>query len=127
MKKYLMLKTVEAEPMLQSEAEAKLGREVGHDKNALGYLICDTKTLQWDWLSEFRFDGLLFETDIDKLQVLLRKTDEWRLFIIKFLKNNQRLTPDQRRTLYQANRHLKGVNDALSKFLSSNIINTIEL
>lgn len=67
MKKYLVQKTLEAEPMLQYEAEARLGREINNQtKDSAGFLVCDMETLKWDWIAESMFNGKPCDTIPEK-------------------------------------------------------------
>lgn len=129
MKKYLMQKTLEAEEMLQFEAEARLGREINNQsKESMGFLTCDTKTLKWDWIPESAFDGKPCDTPSENVFLFKDFINKWQLFFRKYPKIKEHISQDERLQVYQINRHLKAIDTAMSKILNINIINnTTEL
>ena len=81
MKKYLVQNVIEAEPMLRSEAEARLGHEVeGNKKETNGFLTCDLNQLKWNWISDKHFRGDPFETQTDQLMVCYKQLEYWQEF-----------------------------------------------
>lgn len=124
MKKYLVQKTLEAMPMLQCEAEARLGREVvNKSKSDAGYLICDTNTLQWDWVAEQSFNGQPCDTITENTYIFHNEINKWETFFHKYSKEKEGVSQEERRQVYQINRHLKALDAAIRKILNINIIN----
>lgn len=129
MKKYLVQKTLEAEEMLQFEAEARLGREIDNpSKEYMGFLTCDTATLKWDWIPESQFDGKPCDTPLENVFLFQDFISKWQTFFRKYPKVKERISQDERLQVYQINRHLKAIDTAMQKILNLNIINnTTEL
>lgn len=129
MKKYLVQKTFEVEPMLQYEAEARLGHEINNpSKEYMGVLTCDTETLKWDWVPETHFRGKPCETPLDNAFLFRDFITQWQTFFRKYPKIKEHLSQNERLQVYQINRHLKAIDTAIQKILNLNIINnTIEL
>lgn len=119
-----MQKTLEAEPMLQYEAEAKLGREIDNasDKD-MGFLTCDMETLQWDWVPEASFKGKPCETAMENVFLFQTAINDWTTFFRQYTKNNRGMPQEERLQVYQINRHLKAIKAATDKILNINIIN----
>lgn len=124
-----MQKTLEAEPMLQYEAEARLGREVSNTTNdAMGFLVCDMETLQWDWIPESQFRGKPCDTPLENTFIFQNAIDKWRTFFHQYPKNQKDISQYERLQIYQINKHLKAIDAAVCKILNLNIINnTTEL
>ena len=127
MKKYLMQKTLEAKPMLQFEAEARLGREVNNTNgNPLGFLICDTDTLQWDWIPEEQFHYKPCETIEENTFIFKNEIDKWQTFFHQYSKNKKGISQSERMQVYQINKHLRAIDTAVCKILNENIINNTQ-
>lgn len=123
MKKYLIETTLEAEPMYQYEAEAKMGREISNPyKEDLGYLICDMETLKFDWIKESDFKGKRFDTLEEKMLVLYNRLTQWETFFKDYTKKQKKITSDERQQVYRINRHIKALSLALTKILNINIL-----
>lgn len=123
MKKYLIQQTIEAEPMYQYEAEARMGREIDNNsREDYGYLTCDPATLQFDWVKESDFKGKLFDSPLDRMYCLHNMLSEWEMFFREHTKNNRRISQDERLQVYLINRHLKALDRALSKILNINAL-----
>lgn len=124
MKKYLVQKTLEAEVMLQYEAEARLGREVNNTTNdAMGLLVCDLETLQWDWVPESQFRGKPCDTPLENIFIFQSLIDKWKTFFHQYPKNKKGMSQHERLQVYQINKHLKALDAAICKILNLNIIN----
>lgn len=123
MKKYLIQKIVEAEPMLKMEAEARLGREVnGNKKDSLGYLVCGMTDLKWDWVSQRKFHGIAFNTPNDKMIVWLKQLEEWQKFFKDYSKKKERTSNMERIRIYQTNRHIKSLIESVKAIININLI-----
>lgn len=123
MKKYLIERTLEAEPMYQYEAEAKMGREIDNPyKEDLGYLVCDMETLKFDWIKESQFKGRAFDTLEEKMYVLYDRLKHWETFFKEYTKKQKSITSDERQQVYRMNRHIKALNLALTKILNINTL-----
>lgn len=119
-----MQKTLEAEPMLQYEAEARLGREINNTTNdAMGFLVCDLETLQWDWIPEAHFQGKPCDTTLENTFIFQNMIDKWKTFFHQYPKNKKDISQYERLQVYQINKHLKALDMAVSKILNLNIIN----
>lgn len=126
MKKYIIEQTVEAEPMFQYEAEARMGREINNkSKEDNGFLTCNMKTLQFDWVNESNFKGKPFDSDVEKMAYIYQKLNEWQTFFRQYTKVNKKISQDERLQIYHINRHFKALNVALNKILNINILNNI--
>lgn len=111
-------------PMLQYEAEARLGREVNNtSKNATGYLVCDTDTLKWDWIAEQAFKGKPCDTITENTFIFHDEINKWQAFFHKYPKEKDGISQSERLQVYQINRHLKALNAAVQKILNINILN----
>lgn len=118
-----MQKIVEAEPMLKMEAEARLGREIKGNKNdSLGYLVCGITDLKWDWVSQRKFHGTVFDSSNDKMIVLLRQLEEWQKFFKDYSKKKERTSNAERQRIYQTNRHIKSLIDLVKAIININLI-----
>lgn len=122
MKKYLIQKTIEAEPMLKTAAEARLGHEIDTSKDNLGYLTCDMETLQWSWIPESQFEGKPCETPLEKLEILRKQIASWKNFFATYNKNKSNITPQERNWVYQTNRHVDFFLDTINKIININQI-----
>ncbi len=123
-----MQKMLEAQPMLQFEAEARLGREVENTNgNPMGFLICDTETLQWNWIPEELFHCKPCETINEHTFIFQSEIDKWQTFFRQYSKNKKGISQSERMQVYQINKHLKALNNAVCKILNENIINTSNL
>lgn len=121
MKKYLIEKTFEAEPMVKYEAEARLGKEVGDDtKEDKGFLTCDMKTLQFNWIPESKFEGKVIDSLNDEMLYIYDKLSKWQTFFRNYTKEKVKMSQDERLQIYLINRHLKAVNTSLNKILNIN-------
>lgn len=121
MKKYLIHKTVEAEPMLQFEAEARLGREIDNTtKEDAGFLTCNMDNLQFDWVPESEFGGRAFDSLDEQMFYLHEKLSEWHTFFTSYTKNKPSATKDEKLQVYLINRHIKAMSTALGKILNIN-------
>lgn len=119
-----MQKTLEAEPMLQCEAEAKLGREiVNTSKDDMGFLTCDMETLQWDWVPEASFKGKPCETAMENVFLFQNAISNWATFFRQYTKANKGMSQEERLQVYQINKHLKAIKVVADKILNINIIN----
>lgn len=119
-----MQKTLEVEPMFQYEAEARLGREINNPSNdAEGFLVCDTETLQWDWMPESLFRGKPCNTATENIFIFRDDINKWKNFFHQYPKENKSISQDERLQIYQINKHLKNIDIALRKILNLNIIN----
>lgn len=128
MKKYLVQKTLEAEPMLQYEAEARLGREINNQtKDSAGFLVCDMKTLKWDWIAESMFNGKPCDTISENTYIFQNELNKWRTFFYKYTKEKEHITQAERLQVYQINKHLKALSVAINKIMNINILNTQNL
>lgn len=124
MKKYLVQKMLEVEPMLQYEAEARLGREVTNTTHdAMGFLTCDLNTLQWDWIPESQFQGKPCDTLLENTFIFQDMIDKWQTFFHQYPKNNKNISQSERLQIYQINKHLKAIDATICKILNLNIIN----
>lgn len=122
-----MQKTLEVKPMLQYEAEARLGKEIDNPNgNPLGFLICDTETLQWDWIPEERFNYKPCETIEDNTFIFQSEIDKWQTFFRQYSKNKKGISQSERMQVYQINKHLKAIDNAVCKILNENIINNTQ-
>lgn len=123
MKKYLIQKTIEAEPMLKAAAEARLGREIDSErKDNMGYLTCDMETLQWTWVPESKFEGKPCDTPLEKLEALQGQMASWKNFFATYNKNKPNMTLQERNWIYQANRHVDFFMETISKIININQI-----
>lgn len=121
MKKYLIQKTLEAEPMLKTEAEARLGHEIEVPKNDnVGYLYCDMSTLKWVWIPESRFDGKPFNSILEQLMVFDSQLKYWQNFFLTYSKEKGNVAIPERQQIYRINRHLKLFVDAIQKVININ-------
>lgn len=128
MKKYLVQKTLEAEPMLQYEAEARLGREINNQtKDSAGFLVCDMETLKWDWIAESMFNGKPCDTISENTYIFQNELNKWRTFFYKYTKEKEHITQAERLQVYQINKHLKALSVAINKIMNINILNTQNL
>lgn len=119
-----MQKMLEAEPMLQYEAEARLGREVNNTtKDTMGFLVCDIETLQWNWIPESKFNGKPCDTPIENAFLFQNTIDKWQTFFHQYPKNKKGMSQSERLQIYQINKHLKAIDAAICKILNLNIIN----
>ena len=119
-----MQKTLEAEPMLQYEAEARLGREIDNPTNdAMGFLVCDLETLKWDWVPENHFQGRPCDTPLENTFIFQNMVDKWKTFFRQYPKNKKDISQYERLQVYQINKHLKALDAAVCKILNLNIIN----
>lgn len=119
-----MQKTLEAEPMLQCEAEAKLGREIANtSKDDMGFLTCDMETLQWDWVPETSFRGKPCETAMENVFLFQGAINDWATFFRQYTKANRGMSQEERLQVYQINKHLKAIKTIADKILNINIIN----
>lgn len=126
MKKYLIQKEIEAEPMLQFEAEARMGREIDNDSNEdVGFLTCDMLTLQFDWVQGSKFEGKPFDSAHEKMLHLYNKLTWWQTFFRQYTKVNNKLSQDERAQAYLINRHIKAMIASLCKILNINTLKTI--
>ena len=124
MKKYLVKKTLEADPMLQYEAEARLGREIDNTtSDAMGFLVCDLETLKWDWVPESQFKGKPCDSPLENMFLFQNAIDKWKAFFHQYPKNKKGIPQCERLQVYQINKHLKAINAAACKILNLNIIN----
>lgn len=124
MKKYLVQKTLEAEPMLQYEAEARLGREIDNrTKDSAGFLVCDMQTLKWDWIADSMFNGKPCETMTENTFIFQNELSKWKTFFGKYTKEKEGITQTERLHVYQINRHLKALSAITNKILNINILN----
>lgn len=125
MKKYLIQKEIEAEPMLQYEAEARMGREVNNDsKEDMGFLTCDMQTLQFDWVHESKFEGKPFDSTYEQMLHLYSRLTWWQTFFRQYTKSNTKMSHDERLQTYLINRHIKAMITSLNKILN---INTLKI
>lgn len=123
MKKYLIHKTIEAEPMLQFEAEARMGREIDNNsKEDMGFLTCDMQTLQFDWVQESKFEGRAFDSPNERMFYLYDKLTEWQTFFRQYTKVNANMSQDERLQVYLINRHIKAMITSLCKILNINTL-----
>lgn len=128
MKKYLVSKLVEAEPMLKSEAEAKLGYEINNPTDSdEGYLMCDSNTLKWHWIPRSLFDVQKCDTPIERIMLLHEKMDICQKFFKGYNKVKRDCSPEERQQVYLINRHIKPLQAAITKILNFNFINSISL
>lgn len=127
MKKYLIQKTIEAEPMFQYEAEARLGREIDNNtKEDAGFLTCNMDNLQFDWVPESKFEGRAFDAPDERMFYLYDKLAEWQTFFRNYTKSKARISQDERLQIYLINRHLKAVSTALGKVLNINTLSKVK-
>lgn len=127
MKKYLIQKEIEAEPMLQFEAEARLGREIDNkSKEDMGFLTCNMQTLQFDWVKESLFEGRAFDSPTERMFYLYEKLTEWQTFFRQYTKINPKMSQDERLQVYLVNRHIKALITSLCKILNINTLKTTE-
>lgn len=126
MKKYLVQNVIEAEPMLRSEAEAKLGHEVGGNKKETnGFLTCDLNQLKWNWISDKRFRGDPFETQTDQLMVCYKQLEYWQEFFRTYNKTKAKegnLSQAEQLRVYKAKRHVKLLMETLKEIININLI-----
>lgn len=126
MKKYLVQNVIEAEPMLRSEAEARLGHEVGGNKKETnGFLTCDLNQLKWNWISDKRFRGDPFETQTDQLMVCYKQLEYWQEFFRTYNKTKAKegnLPQAEQLRVYKAKRHVKLLMETLKEIININLI-----
>lgn len=123
MKKYLIQKEIEAEPMLQFEAEARMGREIDNGSNEdMGYLTCDMQTLQFNWVQESKFEGKPFDSSYEQMLYLYNKLAWWQTFFRQYTKSNTKVSHDERLQTYLINRHIKAMITSLGKILNINTL-----
>lgn len=126
MKKYLVQNVIEAEPMLRSEAEARLGHEVGGNKKETnGFLTCDLNQLKWNWISDKRFRGDPFETQTDQLMVCYKQLEYWQEFFRTYNKTKAKegnLSQAEQLRVYKAKRHVKLLMETLKEIININLI-----
>lgn len=128
MKKYVIQKTIEAEPMFKYEAEARLGRELGGKvKDAMGFLVCDMNGLKWDWVPEEKFGGVPCDTPQEQLMLFLKQLRQWISFFEKYTKIKISVDKQERLWVYNVIKHLKLLNTTLMKLLNKNYIDTTTL
>lgn len=127
MKKYLIQKEIEAEPMLQFEAEARLGREIDNkSQEDMGFLTCNMQTLQFDWVRESLFEGKAFDTPNERMFYLYNKLSEWQTFFRQYTKVNTKISQDERLQVYLINRHIKAMLVSLCKILNINTLKEVK-
>lgn len=127
MKKYLIQKEIEAEPMLQFEAEARLGREIDNkSQEDMGFLTCNMQTLQFDWIRESLFEGKAFDTPNERMFYLYNKLSEWQTFFRQYTKTNTKISQDERLQVYLINRHIKAMLVSLCKILNINTLKEVK-
>ena len=123
MKKFLVQKTIEAEPMLKHEAETKLGKEIGgNKKDSLGFLTCDMNSLQWEWTPQNKFDGVPFDTQMEQLAAFMNQLKYWETFFKKYNKAKINLTKSEQLRVYKANRHIKSLLTTVKEIININLI-----
>lgn len=126
MKKYLVQNVIEAEPMLRSEAEARIGHEVGGNKKETnGFLTCDLNQLKWNWISDKRFRGDPFETQTDQLMVCYKQLEYWQEFFRTYNKTKAKegnLSQAEQLRVYKAKRHVKLLIETLKEIININLI-----
>lgn len=123
MKRYLLKKEFDAEPMLRDVAEERLGKAI-QDKHRTqdGFLILDAETLVLSWLHENDFRGIPFDSYIEKINLFSRDLEVWQRTFRNYTKNNAGLTTEQRQLVYTINRHLNALSKMFKKTLSLNIV-----
>lgn len=118
MKRYILQKTIEAEPMVKAEAEAKMCKEISSGTSEEnGFLTCDMEKLQFGWLAESQFNGKPFDTPHEQMYFLHSKLEEWQTFFRNYTKENK-VSQDERLQVYLINRHLKSLVSSLDKILN---------
>lgn len=123
MQKYLIQKTIEAEPMLRTEAEARLGREIDAPiRETVGYLSCDMDKLKWDWVPQNNFEGKPFNTPLEQLMVFSSQLEYWQRFFSAYNKNKTNISQQERLQIYKINRHMEFFADAIKKVININQI-----
>lgn len=111
--------------MLQSEAEARLGREIDNSSNEdVGFLTCNMQTLQFDWVRESLFDGKAFDSPSERMLYLYGKLTEWQAFFRQYTKTATGVSQDERLQVYLINRHIKAVIASLCRILNINFLKT---
>lgn len=125
MKKYILQQTIEAKPMVKSEAESKLGHDITNgNSEERGFLTCDMDNLQFGWVTESQFNGKPFDTPHEQMYYLHNKLEEWQTFFRSYTKENK-MSQDERLQVYLINRHLKSLVSSLSKILNIEQIKAI--
>lgn len=125
MKKYLIQKEIEAEPMLQFEAEARMGREIDNNsKEDMGFLVCDMQTLQFNWVQESKFEGKPFDSTHEQMLHLYNKLTWWQTFFRQYTKRTK-MSQDERLQTYLINRHIKAMITSLGKILNINTLKKV--
>lgn len=128
MKKYVIQKTIEAEPMFKHEAESKLNKklECGTD-DSVGYLVCDMEKLKWNWIQEEKFEGVPFDTPPEQLLLFLKEIRQWTTFFKKYNREKPNTDRQEQLWVYNVNKHLRLLNDVLMKILNKNYIDVTTL
>ena len=121
MKKYIIQKTIEAEPMLRYEAEARLGREIDSNQDD-GFLVCDMAKLKFDWVSEANFHARPFDSETERMFFLHGKIDEWQKFLSKYAKENHQISQAERTQICLIGRHMRAIRTSLTKILNINAL-----
>lgn len=128
MKKYVIKQTIEAEPMYKEEAEEKLNKKLQLGKpDSMGYLVCDMSKLKWNWIPEEKFQGVPFDTPPEQLLLFLRDLRQWTSFFKKYNKEKPNVSKQEQLWIYNVSKHLKLLNDTLTKILNINYIDTTTL
>jgi hypothetical protein len=126
MKKYLVQNVIEAEPMLKTEAEARLGHEIeGNKKEVEGFLTCDLNKLKWGWVSQNRFRGDPFDTQSEQLMVCYKQLEYWQEFFRTYNKiksKESNLPQAEQARVYKANRHIKLLLSTIKEIININLI-----
>lgn len=120
-----MRKTLEAKPMFQYEAEARLGREVSNtSKSNMGFYVCDTGTSQYNWIQEDSFNAKPCETLTENVFIFKDDINKWMTFFRQYTKNKKEITRYEQTQVYLINKYLKGIDAAINKILNTNILNS---
>lgn len=124
MKKYLVQKTLSAEPMLQCEAEKLLGRKINNSTpKDNGYYVYDPDSKEYGWIPSSKFDGHPNETVNDKLNNFRRSIDDWQKFFRRYSKHkNGQVSQNERLQIYQLNKFLNGIKTTALRIISINMI-----
>lgn len=126
MKKFLVQKTMEAQPMLRAEAEARLGHEVEQTtKDDMGFLVCDMEKLEWSWVPQKKFRGVPYDSTLDKLMLCLDQIKQWQEYFKTYTKEKENLTTSERTKIYQVKRHMKSLAEGVKAITNINLI-TVE-
>ena len=123
MKKFRIVKEIEAEKMSQADAEEALGKKIDNVAYSTdGYLMCEGGDISW--VPKEKVKKLIhpYDSTLDIIRYMIDSAKEQDKWLVNYLKTDRSVSLAERDRLYVCIRRIKVFRQDMEKLLKLNIL-----